>query len=162
MRVTQPPAGSGAENGGGGLRFIFLRSPAGGVAGQRRDILTQRPSRGRPAYRLDSQSCPRVAGNPTFPLPSSFPDQVHPAPERKGTAVAAQLRLRGPSLGRTVPPGRRLLPGEAPAEFRGGSGKVTRSHLMHPMTGSLFIISDGLMPPPNHVASLKPVSSEES
>lgn len=47
MRVTQPRAGEvGAENGGGCRLFIFLRSPAGGVADPRRDIVPQRPPRG--------------------------------------------------------------------------------------------------------------------
>lgn len=74
----------GAENGGGGLRFIFLRSPAGGVAGQQRDILTQRPSRGRPAYRLDRQSCPRVAGNPRFHPPPPFLTRSTLSPRGRG------------------------------------------------------------------------------
>lgn len=125
----------GAENGGGGQRFIFLRSRAGGVADPRRDIVPQRPSRGCPAYRPDRRRCPRAAGNPKLPLPSSsFPVQVHPAPERKGDCD-----------GGAAPALRAWLGPDCPAETlpAAAGGRAGKLPIAIRMTGSLFSISDG-------------------
>ncbi|MEJ1270210.1 hypothetical protein NN561_001032 [Cricetulus griseus] len=124
MRVTQPRArrlGRRTGVGAGALSF----SAAGLAAlwtGVGTSFHSDPPAAAQPAPDTAAAALrPQViASFRSAPLPSSFPVQVHTEPERKGTAVAAPLRLCGPGLGRTVPLRPCLSPGEG--------GKVTRSH----------------------------------